>query len=274
MYDINNGFNGGHSNNWFRNWSGYKYMMQYFPLKLIKTTDIDPSGNYIFGVHPHGLISISAFAHFGNNGSGFDALFPGLKPHLLVLEWMLYLPITREYLMSGGGSAATKESFYNILHSKAKGEVCIVVVGGAAESLERSHYRLVLKSRKGFVKMAIQTGASLVPVFSFGEIDLFNTISNPEGSYLRILQNFLKKKVKLGFPVWWGRGLRKGSFGFLPFKKNTYTVVGKPINVAKNILPSNEDIDEIHRIYVEGLTKLFNENKLEYGNESDILEII
>ena len=45
-----------------------------------------------------------------------------------------------------------------------------IVVGGARESLDArpQSLRLVLKRRKGFVKLAIRTGADLVPVLAFG----------------------------------------------------------------------------------------------------------
>ena len=34
-----------------------KYFANYFPVKLIKTADIDAGkGNYLFGSHPHGVL--------------------------------------------------------------------------------------------------------------------------------------------------------------------------------------------------------------------------
>ena len=51
-----------------------------------------------------------------------------------------------------------------------------IVVGGARESLDAQPHslRLVLKRRKGFVKLAIRTGADLVPVLAFGGTHLPN----------------------------------------------------------------------------------------------------
>ena len=51
----------------------------------------------------------------------------------------------------------------------------MIVVGGAEEALDAhpGHHILTLKKRKGFIKMALQTGADLVPCYSFGENDLF-----------------------------------------------------------------------------------------------------
>lgn len=47
----------------------------------------------------------------------------------------------------------------------------ILSVGGAQEALNSKpgQYKIVVKKRKGFIKLCIVTGASLVPVFSFGE---------------------------------------------------------------------------------------------------------
>ena len=64
------------------------------------------------------------------------------------------MPLTRELLMLAGGNAVTKESFYSILSAnsekESKGNVVVVVVGGASEALESKSdiYRIILKKRK------------------------------------------------------------------------------------------------------------------------------
>uniref|UniRef100_A0A8C8DMX4 Uncharacterized protein n=1 Tax=Oryzias sinensis TaxID=183150 RepID=A0A8C8DMX4_9TELE len=53
--------NGGRRSQWVRSWAVWGHFRDYFPLKLIKTVDLDPTKNYIFGFHPHGekLLSIN-----------------------------------------------------------------------------------------------------------------------------------------------------------------------------------------------------------------------
>ena len=33
-------------------------MKNYFPMTLVKTLDLDPSKNYVFGYHPHGEFNL------------------------------------------------------------------------------------------------------------------------------------------------------------------------------------------------------------------------
>ena len=67
--------------------------------------------------------------------------------------------------------------------AKGTGRAIIIVVGGAHEALDArpGSYRLTLLDRKGFVRKALQHGADLVPVFSFGENEVLNQLSNPTG---------------------------------------------------------------------------------------------
>ncbi|KAM8959422.1 LOW QUALITY PROTEIN: protein SGT1 homolog [Lycaon pictus] len=51
-----------------------------------KTWDLDPSHNYIFGFHPHGVLVAGAFGNFCTNHSDFEELFPGFTAYLHGIE--------------------------------------------------------------------------------------------------------------------------------------------------------------------------------------------
>ena len=50
---------------------------QYCPMSLVKTVDLSPDKAYVFGFHPHGVISLSAFCAFGTEALEFSKMFPG-----------------------------------------------------------------------------------------------------------------------------------------------------------------------------------------------------
>lgn len=61
--------------------------------------------------------------------------------------------------MAGGVCDVSKESINHCLQA-GSGNAAVIVVGGAAESLEArpGSHKLTLKNRKGFVKIALQNG--------------------------------------------------------------------------------------------------------------------
>ena len=84
------------------------------------------------------------------------------------------IPFYELFLSMMGICDASKESCNYIL-KQGNGNSILLVLGGSKEALDArpsSEYFLTLKSRKGFIKIALANGASLVPVFSFGENDL------------------------------------------------------------------------------------------------------
>eukprot|EP01006_Ploeotia_vitrea_P046058 TRINITY_DN66990_c5_g3_i4.p1 TRINITY_DN66990_c5_g3~~TRINITY_DN66990_c5_g3_i4.p1 ORF type:complete len:160 (-),score=79.35 TRINITY_DN66990_c5_g3_i4:998-1477(-) len=145
----------------------------------------------------------------------------------------------------------------------------IVVLGGAKESLDAHPglYDLTLKNRKGFVKIALEHGSSLVPVFGFGENEVFEQIQNPRGSWLRRLQDRLQTKLGFAMPLIKGRGVFQYKFGIMPHRRPIRVVVGAPIDVPKvaraDITP--ELVNTYHTKYLEALQRLFDEYKDVYA---------
>jgi len=181
-----------------------------------------------------------------------------------------YCPWLREILLWMGLCSASRESCDNIL-GKGPGSAIMLVVGGAAESLETEPgtYRLML-GRQGFVRVALDNGADLVPVLGFGENDIFDTAYQAPNTTARRLQEFARKKIGFATPLFWGRGLFSYSFGILPHRKPIIVVVGKPIKLPK--LPPHlkgaalcttkegrQIVDDVHNQYVAALRALWTQ---------------
>jgi len=256
--------NGGHPQRWMRSLIVWKWFADFFPCTLHKTVDLPADRNYIFGYHPHGIISFGAFANFATDATGFSALFPGINIRLLTLATNFRIPFYGLYLTSLGICDASAESCHNIL-TKGVGHSLMLVLGGAKESLDArpGTFDLTLKDRKGFVKIALLNGASMVPVFAFGETDVYDQVDNPRGSTLRRVQNVLQNTLGFAIPLVKGRGVFNYRMGLLPHRRAIHTVVGEPIPVPKMDVAAitGAVLDQYHARYIEALTSLFDRYK-------------
>lgn len=160
LNDRNTPNHGGRRSTWVRNWTLWKLLGGYFPIKLHKSTELDPDRNYIFGFHPHGVLSYGAYINFGTDTTGFNRLFPYLKPWPLALDKQFRMPIFRDVIMACGIRPATKESISWLLSKEGSGNALVLVTGGALEALDALPHTmdLTLNCRKGFVNLAIKHG--------------------------------------------------------------------------------------------------------------------
>lgn len=249
----------------------WKYMRDYFPVKLIKTTDLDPKHNYVFGFHPHGVLVAGAFTNFCSFATGIRQQFPGLNTYLLMLPLWFRAPFFRDYIMCAGLIPSDKESATYPLSNSKGGEAVVIAVGGAPEALDAhpGTFNVLLAKKKGFIKMAMEQGAHLVPVFSFGENELFDQVENPKGTWLRWIQEKLQSVMGVSLPLFHARGVFQYSFGLIPYRRPITSVVGRPIRLEKNPKPTQEELDALHQLYMDELSKLFEEHKENYGVDKD-----
>lgn len=132
------------------------------------------------------------------------------------------------------------------------------VPGGAQEVLMLSEHPgkipLYLKSRKGFIKMALTTGSPIVPVFAFG-LDKSYDFFIPPG--------LAKLSRSMGFvPV-----MFLGRFGIpfgIPKRTKIHVVIGSPIAIPKvdgDDEKMSEKIEEYHQIFLQELEALYERHK-------------
>ncbi|KAL3458881.1 diacylglycerol acyltransferase [Aspergillus heterothallicus] len=255
----------------------WRLVASYFPLSLYRTTPLPASQKYIFGYHPHGILSHGAFAAFATESLGFSSLFPGIENSLLTLDSNFNIPIYRDYLLLLGMNSVSRHSCEKILSTggsdnKGTGKAITIVIGGAKESLEAvpGSMRLVLRNRKGFAKLAIRTGASLVPVLAFGENELYTMTANLDPKTLsgRVQQTF-KRIFGLTVPFLYSKGPYQLDFGVTPHRRPVNIVVGRPIAVRKMQDPVDEVyLDEVHGRYIGELERIWFEWKALFAPDS------
>jgi 2-acylglycerol O-acyltransferase 2 len=149
------------------------------------------------------------------------------------------------------------------------GRAITIVIGGAAESLDAQPFtlRLILKRRKGFVKMALRTGADLVPILAFGENDLYDQFYPDSHPNIHKAQLLLKKLLGFTIPLFHARGVFNYDVGLMPYRRPLNIVVGKPIKVSQSAKPSQEEIDRLHAEYIEELQILWDTWKDDFAKD-------
>lgn len=261
----------------FRRLPLWGFFADYFPARLHKTHDLPPTRKYIFGYHPHGIISHGAFSAFATEALGFKQKFPGIQNSLLTLDSNFRIPLYREYILSLGIMSVSKQSITNILsrggrNGEGMGRAVTIVVGGARESLEAQPgtLHLVLAERKGFIKVAVRTGADLVPVLAFGENDLYDQVSPETHPWLRRAQMYALRTMKFTLPFLHGRGIFNYDVGLMPYRRPLNIVVGRPIKVTQARSEADVDMAEVerlHREYVAELEKMWERYKGTFAAE-------
>lgn len=300
---------------WFRDLCIWKYLVDYFPITLHKMQDLQPTfeiidssevrtgPKYAFGYHPHGIIATGVSSGFTNNAANWNKLFPGIKCFVTTLVNQFQVPFYRDYLMALGVTTVVKRNLKLLLD---KGASIVIVVGGARESLmaKPGTNFIVLYRRKGFIKLALESldekGVCVVPVYGFGENDVYNVFSTDEfmiseqqnkneGEFESqnsshhsniIIRNLIRKLKKLIYkfqmflknnygwtlPIVISRGVFNYDFGILPYRKPINVVFGKPIKIERlhgrsiDDEITDDEIDYWHSKYVEGLKEVW-----EYG---------
>ncbi|EDW74039.1 uncharacterized protein Dwil_GK21715 [Drosophila willistoni] len=265
----------------------YRNYRNYFPVELVKTADLPANRNYILASFPHGILGTGICINMGLDITKWLELFPKIRPKVGTLDQHFQTPILRELLRWWGLVSVSKESLVYFLtksndpkHKDNRdgftSNAVAILVGGAQEALD-SHpgrYILTLKNRKGFVKMAIRTGSSIVPSISFGEVDIFNQVANPPNSILRKIQDFVKKFTGISPLIPVGRGFFNYTFGFLPYRRPIVQVVGSPIDVLKSSQPDPAYVEEIHAKVMTELEQLFDKYKEKYIPDSKNIKLI
>ncbi|GAX74485.1 hypothetical protein CEUSTIGMA_g1934.t1 [Chlamydomonas eustigma] len=219
--------------------------------------DPDPSRRYIFGFHPHGLYPTGA-GLLPLSPTFKTAFHPEVCPVTLTASIVYWVPAMRDILMWAGMRQVNRSTFITAL--KECGSV-LVCPGGQAEliythrlHMDKSERELVIYAgHKGFIRLAVQHRACLVPVLALGEARQFRDAVNAPS-----MQKVSYKKFGFPFPYF-----VTGRWGFAPFPDYgpVYYVLGEPIEPPECREGNKEDEDAavelLHQAFYRSMVSLF-----------------
>lgn len=165
-----------------------------------KNTNSSNGSNYIFCYHPHGILFwgvIGALLGFTRPDFRFRGkTLTELNMRLATINFNVQFPILRDLCKRIGCIAVTWQSLNAAL---SKGLNVFLVPGGAQESIYAlpGTFKVMLKRRRGFVRLALKQGLPLVPIIAYGENDMFNVLELQPGSILYEVQQIYQVRDHL-----------------------------------------------------------------------------
>jgi len=133
-------------------WHMFKRRMN---MKLLVTSELDPNAQYIFGLHPHGILPWGGVLNLATNVNNSRKALNGVDFHFIAASFCFYVPFYRDLLLGGGICDAARVYAERLLCS---GKSIGIVPGGATEALFARPFdnTVYIKKRRGFVHLSIQ----------------------------------------------------------------------------------------------------------------------
>lgn len=195
-------------------------------------------GPALFVCHPHGLYGLTWFIHFA---SGLSEWPFEKRPVLAVHSIFFQIPILRELFIHHTCIEAKEEEIKRCLK---EGTSVALLVGGIEELLitQSETLNLILKKRKGFVRIAKEIGCPLIPLISPNENSLFSMLDNPVWN---TIQSILHKTFKIVIPLPSLTNLSSWCMlAYKPFSTPLTTYILTPVN------PKGKSQEDIHSEYI------------------------
>ncbi|RAW31940.1 hypothetical protein PC110_g11723 [Phytophthora cactorum] len=211
---------------------------------------VKPNDRAMFAFHPHGVLS-NGWAFNGAHHMSFEEA----DCRWLVAENLFWFPVMRDLLNWMDFSSVAKSTFHRFMPT---GQNICLIPGGFEEATlyERGKHRVFIKKRFGFIKLALQYGYKVHPVYTFGEEYAYHTFPCLLELRLKLNQFKLPGVLFYGLPQCF----------FLPRTDvDLITVVGEALILPRIEHPTKEDVQKYHAQYVEVLQKLFDKYKSVYA---------
>ena len=227
---------------------------EYFGFEVVTEGKLLPGRRYLMANFPHGVFNVAAGYH------GWHLITKqGLKPSAAGASVLFKLPILRQ-LMTWGGAVPATRSEVNRMLRRPYPNVSLITPGGIAEIFlgngGESEEIIMLKERKGFVKLALANGTDLVPVYYLGNSQLFTRLDG--GGHDGWAQR-LSRRLRVSLVIFCGRwGLP------VPYRTRLVALQGEPIAHPTGepiASPTQEQIDDYHAQYMSALRSLYERNR-------------
>jgi len=212
----------------------------------------DPTQRYMYVWHPHGFVSyVPSFLMGGMARAG--------EPHKR--EWfgtcaplLFNIPGLGELYTIANARPVDRSSLESIL---GRGGTIAVQPGGIKEQAATRHdqEQAFFPKRLGFIRLAIKHGTALMPLYIFGENQLYKRVQGFDWLtrliYLTTGMTLPIVTAKFGLP----------QAGFLPIATEIHVRYGRPVDVGTpDAEPTEARVEEIYQRYVEELQRLFDAN--------------
>lgn len=210
-----------------------------------------PNRQAVYICSPHGMVGYSWFFHLSFCLSEWPS--ESLRPLLAVHSILFRIPFAREILAANRCIEASDSEISKALES---GHSVAIVVGGVEEMTLSGQdvAKLILKKRKGYIRLAKQFNLPIVPLYAAGENELFAM----EKSWVwRRFSKLMYKTLGIQFPLpSWSSMKHFASILKKPLDTPVQTFVVEPIETQ------NKDVLTIQKECIQTIQEFLRAQKI------------